>query len=76
LDASVKDLDLKRLCREFSKYLSPEEKGAFLNLLFEVALADGVLSSSEIDEILNISAHLKLGQDQFHNAFTRYSLSI
>lgn len=76
LDASVKDLDLKRVCREFSKYLSPEEKGVFLNLLFEVALADGILSSSEIDEILNISAHLKLGQDQFHNAFTRYSLSI
>ncbi len=76
LDASVKDLDLKRVCREFSKYLSPEEKGVFLNLLFEVALADGVLSSSEIDEILNISAHLKLGQDQFHNAFTRYSLAL
>lgn len=76
LDPSIKKLDLKRLCREFSKYLSAEEKGVFLNLLFEVALSDGALSSSEVDEILNISAHLKLGQDQFHNAFTRYSLSL
>lgn len=72
LDPSLQNLDLIRLCRAFFNLLLPQDKENFLTLMFELALADGVLSQNELDTILEISAHLKLGQDQFHHAWERY----
>lgn len=74
LDPDVQNLDLMRLCRAFSNVFLPHDKENFLTLMFELALADGVLSQNELDMILEISAHLKLGQDQFHHAWERYTI--
>lgn len=76
LDPTVKQLDLKRICRAFANLLLPSEKESFLAHLFEMALADGVLSTGEMDAILEISAHLKLGQDEFDKTYTRYAVRI
>ncbi len=76
LDPSIHKLDLMRVCRAYSNCLLPPDKDIFLALMFKLALADGVLSQNELDTILDISAHLKLGQDQFHHAWERYRMNV
>lgn len=73
LDPNIQNLDTIRTCRAFHEITSLDERVQFLDVLFAIAYADGVLSNKEVDDIVNITANLKLEQDHFHNALMRYS---
>ena len=68
LDAS-RELDYHRLTRGFFAY-SPEEdeRLRFIDLLFKVAAADGMVTTLEIEEIRMIARSLKLSHKQFIDA--------
>lgn len=62
------DLDYYRLTREFFTSTDETERQDFLDVLFEVARADGFVSNEEIEEIRMIARSLKLTHRQFIEA--------
>lgn len=58
-------IDGFRLARETLAALSPDEVLRLVDLLFEVAAADGMATNDEIHEIRQIAARLKLTNEQF-----------
>jgi uncharacterized tellurite resistance protein B-like protein len=66
-----KDLDYYRLTREFFEHTTEDERVHFLDVLFEVAAADGIVSHQEMEEIQTISKVLKLTHKQFIDAKLR-----
>ncbi len=68
VSAVANDLDYFRLTREFFSSTDGDERTHFLDVLFEVAYADGRLSSEEHDEIRHIAQSLYLSQRQVNDA--------
>jgi uncharacterized tellurite resistance protein B-like protein len=66
--AISKDLDYYRLSREFFEHTSEEERARFLDVLFAIAAADGVVSHQEMEEIRTIANVIKLAHKQFIDA--------
>jgi uncharacterized tellurite resistance protein B-like protein len=64
----AKDLDFYRLSREFFEGTTEDERVRFLDVLFAVAAADGVVSHKEMEEIRTISNILKLTHTQYIDA--------
>lgn len=62
------DLDGYRLSREFYEATSREDRLRFLEVLFEVAAADGQASHQEIEDIRSIARTLKLTHREFIEA--------
>ncbi len=60
--------DHLRLAREFVKVCTHEEAIQFLDVLFQIAAADGHASSDEMEQIRKISAELLLSNKQFIEA--------
>ena len=75
LNYSRKRKDVMRSCREFYEITDEVERVAFLDLdvLFKVALADGILSEEEVQAVMAIAANLKLGHHEFHLALERFA---
>lgn len=67
----LEGLDLIRICRWFFEVTQEHERIGFLDVLFEIGMADGVLSEVELDTIMNIAANLKLEQHHFQAALDR-----
>jgi uncharacterized tellurite resistance protein B-like protein len=67
----AKDLDYYRLSREFFEHTTEDERVQFLDVLFAVAAADGIVSHQEMEEIQTISKVLKLTHKQFIDAKLR-----
>lgn len=63
--------DVVRICRWYYERSTAEERIAFIDLLFKIALIDGDLSEGENDEIMNIAANLHIGHEHFQNALVR-----
>jgi uncharacterized tellurite resistance protein B-like protein len=61
-------LDPFRLAWQFAEAVTPEERVAFLDVLFAVATADGEASYDEIEEIRTIAGSLKLSHKEFIEA--------
>lgn len=62
------DLDYYRLSREFFESTTEGERAGFLEVLFQVAAADGLASHEEIEEIRSISNSLRLPHKAFIDA--------
>lgn len=62
------DMDYYRLTREFFTSTSREELVKFLDVLFDVAAADGQVSHEETEEIRTIARSLKLEHEEFISA--------
>ncbi|MFP3855320.1 MAG: TerB family tellurite resistance protein [Anaerolineales bacterium] len=62
------DLDLYRLTREFYEATDRDQRLHFLEVLFQVAAADGQATHEEIEEIRRITRTLKLSHRNFINA--------
>jgi uncharacterized tellurite resistance protein B-like protein len=62
------DMDYYRLSREFFESTTEEERAGFLEVLFQVAAADGRASHEEIEEIRSISNSLRLPHKAFIDA--------
>jgi uncharacterized tellurite resistance protein B-like protein len=73
LNYSRKRKDVMRPCREFYEITDSAERVAFLDVLFKVALADGVLSEEEVQFVMAVAANLKLGHKEFHLALERFA---
>ena len=73
LNYSRKRKDVIRSCREFYEITDGVERVAFLDVLFKVALADGILSEEEVQAVTAIAANLKLGHHEFHLALERFA---
>jgi uncharacterized tellurite resistance protein B-like protein len=71
LSESATLLDPFRLAWQFSEVCTPEERVAFLDVLFAVATADGEASYDEIEEIRTIARSLKLSHEDFIQAKLR-----
>lgn len=63
-----KGMDNYRLSREFFQATSEAERLSFLDILFEVAAADGVASHEEMEDIRLIANELKFTHQQFIEA--------
>ena len=61
-------LDPYRLAWQFSEVCTPQERAAFLDVLFAIATADGEASYDEIEEIRTIARSLKLSHEDFIQA--------
>jgi uncharacterized tellurite resistance protein B-like protein len=68
LSESATLLDPYRLAWQFSEVCTPQERAAFLDVLFAVATADGEASYDEIEEIRTIARSLKLSHEEFIQA--------
>jgi uncharacterized tellurite resistance protein B-like protein len=68
IDEVSADMDFLRLTRELSASITPEEGDQLLDLLFDVADADGYVSHNEIEEIYTIAFNLNLSHRQFIRA--------
>ena len=62
------NLDRFRITREFAGLCTMAERQQFLDALFAVAVADGMVSPSEMDEIRQIAHSLKLSNQTFVEA--------
>jgi uncharacterized tellurite resistance protein B-like protein len=62
------DMDYYRLTRQFFTTTNEDERVRFLDVLFSVAVADGMASNAEIEEIRSIARALKLTHQQFIDA--------
>ena len=62
------DMDYYRLSREFFEGTTEKERASFIEVLFQVAAADGRASNEEIEEIRSISNSLRLTHKAFINA--------
>jgi uncharacterized tellurite resistance protein B-like protein len=68
VSAVAGNLDYFRLTRAFFSSTDGDERVQFLNVLFDVAYADGRLSSEEQEEIRRIAQSLNLSQRQVNDA--------
>jgi uncharacterized tellurite resistance protein B-like protein len=68
VSAVANDLDYFRLTRAFFSSTDGDERTHFLDVLFDVAYADGRLSSEEHEEIRRIAQSLNLSQRQVNDA--------
>jgi len=68
VDKTADMMDQYRLAREFVDMCTHDELEAFLDVLFRVAAADGMVTRDEIEEIRMISRSLLLSHEQFINA--------
>jgi uncharacterized tellurite resistance protein B-like protein len=68
LSESATQLDPFRLAWQFSEACTPQERVAFLDVLFAVATADGEASYEEIEEVRTIAGSLKLSHEDFIQA--------
>jgi uncharacterized tellurite resistance protein B-like protein len=68
VSAVAGDLDYFRLTRAFFSSTDGDERVQFLDVLFDVAYADGRLSSEEQEEIRRIAQSLNLSQRQVNDA--------
>lgn len=59
------NMDYFRTTREFLPLCTHEELVDFLDVLFEIAAADGMATHTEIEEIRNIARSLLLSHEQF-----------
>jgi uncharacterized tellurite resistance protein B-like protein len=73
LSESATLLDPYRLAWQFSDSCTPEQRIAFLDVLFAVATADGEASYNEIEEIRTIAGSLKLSHHDFIQAKLKVS---
>ncbi|MBC2594010.1 TerB family tellurite resistance protein [Ruficoccus amylovorans] len=73
LSDRVENIDLMRVCRWFYEATEKAERIGFLNVLFDVAMADGVLDETEIDIIMRLAADLRFEQYHFQAALERVS---
>jgi len=71
VDENAAQLDHYRLAREFLQVCSREEVEEFANVLFDVAAADGMVTTDEIEEIRMICRSLLLSHQQFIDAKLR-----
>jgi uncharacterized tellurite resistance protein B-like protein len=62
------DLDNYRLSREFYEATDRQQRLDFLEVLFQVAAADGEASHHEIEDIRRIARTIKLSHKDFINA--------
>jgi uncharacterized tellurite resistance protein B-like protein len=62
------DMDYYRLSREFFEGTTENERASFIEVLFQVAAADGRASNEEIEEIRSIANSLRLTHKAFINA--------
>ena len=60
--------DYFRMTREFYEATTPEERVAFLDVLFHIAASDGQATFNEIEEIRLVSRALNLPNETFINA--------
>lgn len=60
--------DYFRMTREFYEETTPEERIAFLDVLFNIAASDGQATFNEIEEIRLVSRGLNLPNETFINA--------
>jgi uncharacterized tellurite resistance protein B-like protein len=68
ISAVAVNMDYYRMAREFFNCTSEPERAQFLNVLFDVALGDGMVSNEETEQIRSIARHLKLTHQQFIDA--------
>ena len=73
LSESATQLDPFRLAWQFCEASTPQERVAFLDVLFAVATADGEASYDEIEEIRTIAGSLKLSHQDFIQAKLKVS---
>ena len=66
------DLDYTRLTREFVTFTTVAERARFLDVLFTVAAADGLVSPEEVNEIHEIAANLFLSSHSVEEAKKRF----
>jgi uncharacterized tellurite resistance protein B-like protein len=59
------------MAREFSELTTSDERGKLLELLFAVANADGIVSSSELQEITYIADYLLLSHDRVERTYLK-----
>lgn len=71
LDAARSRLDDRRLLREFYEVSTEQERADFIDVLFDIARAQGGILSGEYDTIQRISQALKLPSEVFENARQR-----
>ncbi len=69
------ELDYHRMTREFMELTSYEERVRFLDVLFDVANADGQVTRAEEDEIRHLAHNIYLSQEQFIQAKLKMSHS-
>lgn len=65
LDASY---DYYRMTREFGLATTPDERRRFLDVLFQVALADGFVTYEETEEVRLVAHAINLPNEDFINA--------
>ena len=65
---AAKKLDHHRTVRQFATHTTPEERQHFLDVLFAVAAADGMVTYDEIEEIRAIARTLNLTREAFIEA--------
>lgn len=75
LSQSVFGMDGLRLCRQFHDITTSAERNAFLDALFDVALADGRLTHPEMEEIMEIAANLKISQSDFEKSLQAHKVA-
>jgi len=62
------DVDYYRLTRDFYSNTTEVERRGFIDVLFAIGAADGMVTKDEISEIRNIARSLKVAQRDFVNA--------
>jgi uncharacterized tellurite resistance protein B-like protein len=68
-----RDFDYLRMTREFTELTTAAERNNLLELLFEVANADGQVSNEELLEITYIADYLLIRLDRVNKAFLKVS---
>ncbi|MBK7893883.1 MAG: TerB family tellurite resistance protein [Candidatus Promineifilaceae bacterium] len=68
ISEAAKKLDHHRTVRQFASRTTPEERRHFLDVLFAVAVADGLAAYDEIEEIRAIARTLNLTREAFIEA--------
>jgi uncharacterized tellurite resistance protein B-like protein len=66
-----RDFDYLRMAREFMDLATSAERVQLLDLLFDVANADGLVSEDELQEITYIADYLLLSRDQVNTAYLK-----
>lgn len=68
-----RDFDYLRMTREFTELTTAAERNNLLELLFEVANADGQVSNAELLEITYLADYLLIRLDRVNKAFLKVS---
>lgn len=63
--------DIFRMLRELASWTTVDERRRFLDILFEISMADGALSNDEAEEIRRIARGLNLTHKDYINAKVR-----